>query len=149
MRIKSNSLLVWDFGRFENEFWGASWHLFAGRPVLTYDIYIEFLLTKKTKTTTTKNKRRNLMSTLEFRDVLDGISEACSMIVYFLHIWNLTWINIWRIEETTKYCESNWKNLLLPFFLYMEACMRCDVFLCNFGISLDWVFCISLSQSCF
>ena len=107
-----------DFGRFENQFWDASWHLFAGRPVLIYDIYIEFLLTKKNKKTKQNKKQqqqqqkkppkkqaeRNLMSTLHFRDVLDGISEACSMVVYF-YIWNLTWINIWRIEETTKYCE--------------------------------------------
>ena len=64
-----------DFGRFENEIWDASWHLFAGRPVLTYDIYIEFLLKKKAK--------RNLLSTVEIWDVLDGISETCSMIVYF------------------------------------------------------------------
>ena len=33
-----------DFEQFENDFWEASWHLFAGRPVLTYDIYIEFYI---------------------------------------------------------------------------------------------------------
>ena len=72
-------------------------YLPAGRPVLIYDIYIEFLLTKKTKKTKQNKKQqqqqqkktpkkqaeRNLMSTLQFRDVLDGISEACSMVVYF------------------------------------------------------------------
>ena len=64
-----------DFRWFENEFWDASWHLFAGRPVLTYDIFIEFLLKKKKQKNKNKNKTKqakaNLMSTVEFRDVLD------------------------------------------------------------------------------
>ena len=36
-----------NFGWFENEIWDASLHLFADRPVLTYDTYIEFLFKKK------------------------------------------------------------------------------------------------------
>ena len=55
------------------------------------------------------------MSTLDIRDLLDGISEACSMKVYF-YIWNLTWI--WRIEETTKYCEVLGDLLFLLLFIY-------------------------------
>ena len=46
------------------------------------DIHIGFY-TKK------KQAKRNLMSTQDIRHVLDGISEVCSMIVYF-YIWNLT-----------------------------------------------------------
>ena len=42
------------------------------------------------------------MSTLDIRDVLDGISQARSMKVY-LYIWNLTRISICGIEETTKH----------------------------------------------
>ena len=45
---------------------------FICRPA---SVDIEFLLKKKAK--------RNLLSTIEIRDVLDGISETCSMIVYF------------------------------------------------------------------
>ena len=47
------------------------------------DIHIGFLYKKK------KQAKRNLMSTQDIRHVLDGISEVCSMIVYF-YIWNLT-----------------------------------------------------------
>ena len=65
--------------------------------------------------------KKNLMSTLDTRDELDRISEACSMIVYF-YIWNLTWINIWRIKETTKYCEKLGDLLLLLLlFIYWRS----------------------------
>ena len=73
-----------DFGRFKNEFWDTSWHLFVRRPVLTYDMYIEFLHTHTHKKK--KQAKRNLMSTLDTRDVLNGISEARLMKVYF-YIW--------------------------------------------------------------
>ena len=56
-----------------------------------------------------------MISILEIQDVLNRISETCSMKVYF-YIWNLTWIAIWRIEITIKYCEWNFGDLLLPFF---------------------------------
>ena len=59
------------------------------------------------------------MSTLEIWYVLDGISEACSMKFYF-YIWNLAWINIWRIEETTKYCEKL-GDLLLLLLLFVYS----------------------------
>ena len=55
---------------------GQCWHM-----IYTLNFY--------KKKTTTKNKnqaKRNLMSTLDIRDVFDGISEACSMIVYFLYL---------------------------------------------------------------
>ena len=56
-------LLAQDFGWYENAIWDASWHLFAGRPLLTYDTHIEFLYKKN------KNKKnqakRNFMSTLD------------------------------------------------------------------------------------
>ena len=38
---------------------------------------------------------------------------------------------------------------MLPLFLFMEASLRCNVFACYFGISLYWMFCICISQSCF
>ena len=39
------------------------------------------------KQTKRKNQaKRNLMSILDIRDVLDGISEVCSMIVIFLYL---------------------------------------------------------------
>ena len=47
---------MWDFGQFENDFWDASWHLFAGLPILTYDIYIYIELEKKNKKKTSKKK---------------------------------------------------------------------------------------------
>ena len=126
-----------DFGWFGNEFWDASWHLFASWPVLTYDIYIELLIKKK-------QVKRNLMSTVDIRDVLVGISEACSIIVY-LYIWNLTWINIWRIEETTKYCEWNLEICYYCYYyLFIDAfwdpALRCDDFVCEFEFLLHWLF---------
>ena len=98
---------------------------------------LNFFIKKKRK------KKRNLMSTLEIRDVLDGISKACSMIVYF-YIWTLTWINIWRIEETTKYCE-NLRDLLLLLLLFIywhlwDPALRCDDFMRKFGFFLYWPF---------
>ena len=128
-----------DFGRFENDFWDASWHLFAGRPVLTYDIYIEFLYKKK-------KAKRNLLSKLHIWDVLDGISEACSMIVFFyIYIWNLTRINIWRIEETTKYRKWNWGICYYCYYhLFIDAlwdpALCCDDFVCEFEFLLYWLF---------
>ena len=75
------------------------------------------------------------MSTLEIRDVLDGISEVCSMIVYF-QIWPLTWTNIWRIEETATfvneiggiYCYHYlylWKLPCAAMFLFAIFEFRC------------------------
>ena len=73
-----------------------------------------------------KKAKRNLMSTLDIREVVDGISEAHSMIVYF-YIWNLTWINIWRIVKTTKYCESSsgicYLLLSLFYWGFMGPCI--------------------------
>ena len=70
---------------------------------------------------TNKNAKRNLMSTLELRDVLDGISEACSMIVYF-YIWNLTWINLWRIEEITNANKIGEFIIIIIYWRFMESC---------------------------
>ena len=102
--------------------------------MLTYDIYIEFFFLKT---------KRNLMSTLDIREVVDGTSEAYSMIVYF-YIWNLTWINIWRIEETTKYCEScsGICYLLLSLFYwgFMGPALCCNDFVCEFTFFLYWPF---------
>ena len=58
------------------------------------------------------------MSTLAFRDVPDGISEARSMIVYF-YIWNLTWINIWRIEDTIVII------VIIIYLLTLYGILRC------------------------
>ena len=33
--------------------------------------------------------------------------------------------------------------------LFIEASLHCDVFSCNFGISLYWMFCICINQFCF
>ena len=93
-------------------------------------------------------QKRDLISTLDLWDVLDGISEGCSMIVYF-YIWNLSWVNIFGIEETTKYCEKIGGIYYYYYFLFMEASLCCDVFLCNFGISLYRLFCICINQFCF
>ena len=109
------------------------------RPASVDILYINWIFIKKEK----KQAKRNLMSTLEIRDVLDGISKACSMIVYF-YIWTLTWINIWRIEETTKYCE-NLRDLLLLLLLFIyghlwDPALRCDDFMRKFGFFLYWPF---------
>ena len=85
MTKENNSLLVRDFGRIENDFWDASWHLFAGRPVLTYDIYTFNFYKKKKKK---KQGKRNVMSTLDIQDVLDGISELFSMIIFIFGLWH-------------------------------------------------------------
>ena len=60
------------FGWFENEIWDASLHLFADRPVLTYDTYIEFLFKKKeakrkfdVDTRYPRRARRNFPGTLD------------------------------------------------------------------------------------
>ena len=84
------------------------------------------------------------MSTLETRDVLNGISEACSMIVYFLYL---------EFDEN-KYLK-NWGNyevlrmelggFIVTIFFFFNLFMK----VCNFGISLYLMFCICLSQSCF
>ena len=67
---------------------------------------LNFYLKKK------KKRKGNLMSTLDIRDVLDGISQARSMKVY-LYIWNFTRISICGIEETTKHWEKLGDLLLL------------------------------------
>ena len=84
------------------------------------------------------------MSTLDIREVLDGISEACSMIVYF-YIWNLTWINIGRIEETTKYCEWNWGICYYCYYYFFidalwDPALHCSDFVCEFELLLYWPF---------
>ena len=114
MTKENNSLLVRDFGRLENDFWDASWHLFAGRPVLTYDIYtFNFYKKKKKKTREKKcdvNTRYPRRARWDFRVVLDD----------YFYIWTLTWLNIWRIEERMKYCEWNWGGgfIVTIIFIY-------------------------------
>ena len=89
---------------------------FICRPASVDIWYIHWIFTQKKPKT--KQTKRNLMSTLHIRDVLDGTSKECSMILYF-YIWNLTWINISRIEETTKYCQVLGDLLLLLLsFIY-------------------------------
>ena len=44
--------------------------------------------------------------------------------VYFF-IWSLTWINIWRIEETTKYYEKLGDLLFLLLFIYWRFMGSC------------------------
>ena len=94
---------------------------------------LNFFIKKK------KKNRRNLMSTLEIRDVLDGISKACSMIVYF-YIWNLTWINIWRIEETTKYCEWNWGIYYHCYYYLFIGALWDPALCCDDFIREVWLF---------
>ena len=111
-----------DFGWFENEFRDASWHLFADRPVLMYTL--NFLLKK--------NKRRNLMSTLEFRDVLDGIFEACSMIIimalFFIYLKFVInkYLKTWGNYKVLR-IKLGYLLLLLLLFIYWRFKGSCAV----------------------
>ena len=128
-----------DFGRFGNEFWDASWHLFPGRPVLTYHIYTEFLIKTNKQTNKKTERKRDLMSTLDFWDVLDGNFKACSIKAYF-YICNLTWINICRIEETTGIAKY-WGICYFYYDLFIGALWDpdlrcCDDFIREYGFLL-------------
>ena len=52
--------------------------------MLTYDIYTFNFYKKKKK----KQGKRNVMSTLDIQDVLDGISELFSMIIFIFGLWH-------------------------------------------------------------
>ena len=96
---------------------------FICRPASVDIWYIHWTFIKKK---TTNKHRRNLMSTLEFRDLLDGISEACSMIVYF-YLWNLTWINIWRNYEVLR-LELGKFIVTIFFYLWRLPCAAVFLF---------------------
>ena len=90
---------------------------FIRRPASVGIWYIHWTFNKNKKQKI-KQAKRNLMSALAFRDVPDGISEARSMIVCF-YIWNLTWINIWRIEETIVII------VIIIYLLTLYGILRC------------------------
>ena len=59
------------------------------------------------------------------------------------------WLFLYLDFDMTKYLK-NWGkdkvlrmklggDLLLPLFLFMEASLGCDVYVCNFGIALYWM----------
>ena len=52
--------------------------------MLTYDIYTFNFYKKKQK----KKGKRNVMSTLDIQDVLDGIPELFSMIIFIFGLWH-------------------------------------------------------------
>ena len=114
---------------------------FICRPTSVDIWYIHWVFIQKKK-----KAKRNLLSKLHIWDVLDGISEACSMIVFFyIYIWNLTRINIWRIEETTKYRKWNWGICYYCYYhLFIDAlwdpALCCDDFVCEFEFLLYWLF---------
>ena len=77
------------------------------------------------------------MSTLDIQDVLDGISELFSMIIFIFGLWH---------DQIFEELRKGWSianeiegDLLLPLFLFMEASLGCDVYVCNFGIALYWM----------
>ena len=77
------------------------------------------------------------MSTLGIQDVLNGISELFSMIIFIFGLWH---------DQIFEELRKGWSianeiegDLLLPLFLFMEASLGCDVYVCNFGIALYWM----------
>ena len=77
------------------------------------------------------------MSTLDIQDVLNGISELFSMIIFIFGLWH---------DQIFEELRKGWSianeivgDLLLPLFLFMEASLGCDVYVCNFGIALYWM----------
>ena len=64
---------------------------------------------------------------------------------FYIYIWNLTRINIWRIEETTKYRKWNWGICYYCYYhLFIDAlwdpALCCDDFVCEFEFLLYWLF---------
>ena len=121
---------------------------FICRPTSVDMSHIHWILIKNKQTNKQTNKQKNgakrdLMSTLDFRDVLDGNSETCSMKSYF-YICNLTWINICRIEETTGIAKY-WGICYFYYDLFIGALWdpdlwRCNDFIREFGFLLYWPF---------
>ena len=123
-----------DFGRSGNEFWDASWHLFAGRPVLTCHIYTEFLLkinkqtNKQTKKRSEKrfdvNTRFPRRAWWEFRDVLDEI-----LFLYLQFDMN-KYLQNWG---NYRYCKVLGDLLFLLWFIYWR-------FMGSWFMALQWFY---------
>ena len=57
----------------------------------------------------------------------------------------MTWINIWRIEETTNYCKWNWGICYYCYYylfidILWDPALCCDDFVCEFEFLLYWPF---------
>ena len=100
---------------------------FICRPV-SVDIWytLNFYLNKK------KNKNKNEKKTIQKKfDVSTRVPRRArwdfrGVLEDNFYIWNLTWINIWRIGETAKYWEWNWGDFLflvaIFFYLWKLPC---------------------------
>ena len=121
-----------DFRWFQNKIWDASWHLFAGRPVLTYDIYFAFLLkkieVKKRFHISTRSLRRTRR---DFRALIDD-----SLILYLGFVMN-KYLQTWgNYELLRKNCGGRGGGgYYYYYFLFIEASLHCIVFVCNFRLA--------------
>ena len=110
-----------DFGRFENEFLRRIM-TFICRPPSVDIWYIHWtFINKKQKT----KKKRRKTSEKKFDVNTRYPRRARWDYVLDEYIWNLTWINIWRVEETTKYCEVLRDLLFLLLFIYWRFMGSC------------------------
>ena len=110
-----------DFGRFENEFLRRIMTFICRPPsVDIWHIHWTFI-NKKQKT----KKKRRKTSEKKFDVNTRYPRRARWDYVLDEYIWNLTWINIWRVEETTKYCEVLRDLLFLLLFIYWRFMGSC------------------------
>ena len=112
---------------------------FICRPASVDIWYIHWIFTHKKEktTTTTKQVKRNLMSTLEFRDVLDGISEACSMIFLYLEFDMNKYLKNWGSYEVLRKIGGFIIIVITIFSLALYGILRCAAMIlsANFGFA--------------
>ena len=114
---------------------------FICRPTSVDIWYIHWVFKQKKKKREKKfivNTRYLRRGRWYFRGVLND-----SFFLY-IYIWNFSWINIWRIEETTKYCKWNWGICYYCYYyLFIDAlwdpALCCDDFVCEFEFLLYWL----------
>ena len=84
-----------------------------------------------------KQAKRNLMSTLEFRDVLDGISEACSMIFLYLEFDMNKYLKNWGSYEVLRKIGGFIIIVVIIYSLALYEILRCAAMIlsANFGFA--------------
>ena len=106
-----------DFGWFENEFRDASWHLFAGRPVLIYTL--NFLLKKKQEKKFDVNTRVPRRARWDFRGVLND-----SLFFIYLKFVINKYLKNWGNYKVLR-MKLGYLLLLLLLFIYWRFMRSC------------------------